>query len=73
MISSVPVLAPVQDLVATAPVAVVWELAVAVVWELTVAVVWELVVVAVAAAENDRSAQRKAQQPWQERQRRPPP
>jgi hypothetical protein len=62
MISSVPVLAPAQDLVATAPVAVVWELAVAVVWELTVA-----------AAENDRSAQRKAQQPWQERQQRRPP
>jgi hypothetical protein len=59
MISSVPVLPPVQDLVAAVLGAVVWELAVvvatvpgAVAWELAVVVataaVWELVVVAAA-------------------------
>jgi hypothetical protein len=44
MISSVPVLPPVQDLVAAVLGAVVWELAVVV----ATAAVWELVVVAAA-------------------------
>jgi hypothetical protein len=86
MISSVPVLAPMQGLVATVLEAVVWELLVveAVVWAMmqvvvsAVAVMWELVVVEavlqamVAEPKSDRSAPKKAQRTWRERQRRQP-